>query len=101
MRANLRASGVKPVGPLDPHDEQANNLALILMNDIVTGEKTAQQARDYYAKEFLDARRKQPTPYMEKLRFTPSTSAADPDTRMLSDEQLEQAEAEGKRSEGG
>lgn len=53
------------------------------------------------AKEFLDSRRKQPTPYMEKLRFTPGTSATDPDTRMLSDEQLEQAEAEGKRSEGG
>ena len=83
------------------HDEQANNLALNLMNDIVTREKTAQQARDYYAKEFLDARRKQPTPYMEKLRFTPGTSAADPDTRMLSDEQLDRAEAEGKRSEGG
>src|SRR5690606_30264493 len=33
------------------HDEQANFLALNLMHDIATGAKTAQEARDYYAKE--------------------------------------------------
>lgn len=78
------------------HDEQANYLALNLAHEIVTGERTAQDARDYYAKEFLDARRKQPTPYMEGLRFTPSSgSAADPDERVLSDQQLEAAKDEG------
>ena len=40
------------------HDEQANMLALNLMHDIVTGAKTAQDARAYYAKEFADYRRK-------------------------------------------
>ena len=68
------------------------------MHDIVSGRKTSAEARDYYATEFLDARRKQPTPYMDKLNFTPASSsaAADPDERVLSDEQLAQAENEGK-----
>ena len=79
------------------HDEQANSLALNLMHDIVTGQKTVQAARDYYAKEFLDARRKEPTPYMEQLRFTSAaSSAADPDERILSAAQLNEAEAAGK-----
>lgn len=79
------------------HDEQANFLALNLMHDIVTGAKNTQQARDYYAKEFLDYRRKKPTPYMERLRFTPDDrNAADPDVPVLSDEDLERAAEEGK-----
>jgi hypothetical protein len=78
------------------HDEQANLLALNLMHDIVTGAKTVQEARDYYAKEFADYRRKKPTPYMDGLRFTPGDDGArDPDRRVLSDEDLKQAEAEG------
>jgi len=78
------------------HDEQANLLALNLMNDIVTGARTVEDARRYYAKEFLDARRKQPTPYMEKLRFTAGRQAtADPDEPVLSDQDLQQAAKEG------
>lgn len=78
------------------HDEQANFLALNLMHDIVTGEKTVQEAREYYAKEFADFRRKKPTPYMERLRFTPADgNAADPDERLLSKEDLEKAAQEG------
>lgn len=79
------------------HDEQANFLALNLMHDIVTGAKSAEEARAYYAKEFADYRRKKPTPYMEKLHFSPSREkTADPDTRVLSDQDLEQAVQEGK-----
>jgi hypothetical protein len=37
------------------HDEQANFLALNLMHEMVTGARDPQGARDYYAKEFLDA----------------------------------------------
>jgi hypothetical protein len=81
------------------HDEQANFLALNLMHDIVTGAKTAQEARQYYAKEFLDARRQQPTPYMDGLRFTTDDgAAADPDQRVLSDQDLERAQQEGSQS---
>jgi hypothetical protein len=76
------------------HDEEANNLALNLVHDIVTGAKTPQEARDYYAKEFLDYRRGRPTPYMEKLHFSSGERTADPDTRVLTDEDLERAKAE-------
>lgn len=80
------------------HDEEANNLALNLMHDIVTGAKSAEEARRYYAQEFADYRRKKPTPYMERLRFTPGDeSARDPDVRILSDKDLERAVEEGKR----
>lgn len=78
------------------HDEQANFLALNLAHDIVTGAKDVQEARDYYGTEFLDARRKRPTPYMEGLRFEAQQDAADPGERILSDEQLDAAVEEGK-----
>jgi hypothetical protein len=78
------------------HDEQANMLALNLAHDIVVGDRTIDQAREYYAEEFLNARRKRPTPYMDALRFTPlGDAASDPDERVLSDEDLERAKAEG------
>ncbi len=79
------------------HDEQANFLALNLMHDIVTNAKSVDEARAYYAKEFADYRRKKPTPYMEKLHFSVGQGdTADPDTRLLSEEDLKQAEQEGK-----
>jgi hypothetical protein len=77
------------------HDEEANQLALNLVHDIVTGAKTAEQAREYYAKEFLDYRRGKPTPYMDELRIPEQSDTADPDVRLLSDEDLEQARQEG------
>jgi len=77
------------------HDEEANLLALNLMHDIVTGRKSVAEARVYYAQEFLDARRKRPTPYMEQLRFEPGHDTRDPDNRMLSDADLERARTEG------
>jgi hypothetical protein len=80
------------------HDEEANNLALNLMHDIVTGAKDVQAARDYYAKEFLDFRRKQPTPYMKELRFRGDEGSRDPDRRVLSDEDLDAAVREGEAS---
>ena len=82
------------------HDEQANFLALNVAHDIVTGAKGGDEARNYYAKESIDARRKKPTPYMEGLRFTPPGRAADPDVPVLSDQQLEAAKAEGEQSVG-
>jgi hypothetical protein len=80
------------------HDEQANFLALNLMHDVVTGRRSVAEARDHYAKEFADFRRKKPTPYMDRLHFAPGDgSAADPDVRLLSDEALKQAVQEGKQ----
>jgi hypothetical protein len=77
------------------HDEEANCLALNLAHDIIAGEKTVQKARDYYAHEFLAYRKKEPTPYMEGLRFEPN-GGRDDDERVLSDEQLQEAEEAGK-----
>jgi hypothetical protein len=79
------------------HDEQANFLALNLMHDIVTGARGVQEARAYYAEEFLNARRKRPTPYMERLRFHPGSGTADPDQRVLSDQDLQRAMQEGEQ----
>jgi len=68
------------------------------MHDIVTGAKSVEEARAYYALEFANYRRKKPTPYMERLTFaTPVDDAADPDVRILSDADLAQAKQEGER----
>ena len=67
------------------------------MHDIVRGETDVEAARSYYAKEFLDARRQAPTPYMERLRFEPQTNAADPDGRVLTDADIQGAVDEGQR----
>ena len=79
------------------HDEEANRLALNLANDIVEGEKSVEEARSYYAKEFLGYREKQSTPYMESLRFKPN-GRRDPDERVLSEAQLQAAIEAGRRS---
>ena len=82
------------------HDEEANRLALNLMHDIVTGAKTVEEARGYYAKEFLDYRRGKPTPYMAKLHFElPGGGTADPDRRLISDQEIASARAEGEARE--
>ncbi|HLS68510.1 MAG TPA: hypothetical protein VK035_04140 [Kiloniellales bacterium] len=84
------------------HDEQANFLALNLVHDIVTGRKSVAEARQYYAKEFLDYRRGLPTPYMEKLHIPPPEAATtDPDEAVLSDAELEVAVQEGQRRQEG
>lgn len=79
------------------HDEEANRLALNLMNDLVTGRKDVEEARAYYAKEFAGYRKKEPTPYMDKLQFQPGTGTPDPDQRVLSDQDLERAAREGEQ----
>lgn len=85
------------------HDEEANLLALNLMHDIVTGQKTVQQAREYYAEEFLRYRRREPTPYMERLHFAPEdeSTAPDPDEAVLTEADLEYAKQQGERQRPG
>lgn len=74
------------------HDEEANFLALNLLHDIVTGAKTVEEARAYYGKEFLDYRRKKPTPYMDGLQFAMAdVNTADPDQPILSEEEIKAA----------
>jgi hypothetical protein len=78
------------------HDEEANFLALNLAFDIVTGKRSVDDARRYYAQEFINYRKKAPAPYMKGLKFDPRPSE-DPDERLLSDEELQRAMAEGKK----
>lgn len=81
------------------HDEEANNLALNLADEIVAGHKTVQEARAYYAAEFLGHRRGEATPYMDRLRVSADDEAADPGERILSDEDLKQAVQEGEQAQ--
>jgi hypothetical protein len=77
------------------HDEESNFLALNLAHDIVEGRRTVQEARDYYAHEFVAYRKKEPTPSMVGLRFR-ANGDRDADERILSDEDLQAAEEAGK-----
>lgn len=67
------------------------------MHDIVSDKNSIADACCYYAKEFADNRRNKPPPYMKGLRFQPAKSgAADQDTRILSDDDLDQARRDGE-----
>jgi hypothetical protein len=77
-------------------DEETNFLALNLAYDIIAGKRSVDDARKYYAQEFLNYQRKAPTPYMKGLKFEPKGSA-DADERILSDAELKRALDEGKR----
>jgi hypothetical protein len=80
------------------HDEEANYLALNLAHDIIHGKRSVEDARRYYGEEFLNYRKKGPTPYMQGLKFETRDEEADPDERTLSDEELERAKQEGARA---
>ncbi|WP_104131160.1 MULTISPECIES: hypothetical protein [unclassified Cryobacterium] len=82
------------------HDEEANRLALNLAHDLISGDRDVPDARAYYSKEFTDARRKAPTPYMQKLHFTPQSPNPDPDVPTIDEEELRDAEEEGHPSAG-
>jgi hypothetical protein len=78
------------------HDEESNFLALNLAYDIITGKRSVDDARKYYAQEFLNHRKKAPAPYMKGLKFEPRRSD-DPDERIISEVDLKHALDEGKR----
>ena len=76
------------------HGEEANFLAINLMHDIVMGIKTPKQAREAYVRELADGHRGLPTPLMDALRFMPTNDSADPDCRVVSDEDLRAREVD-------
>jgi hypothetical protein len=59
--------------------EELNNLALNLANDIVTGKRTVEDARAFYAKTAMEFKQGQLSDYVTGLRFTPNPNSADPD----------------------
>jgi hypothetical protein len=72
--------------------EAANILALNLMNDIVTGKLTAEEARDKYCEVTSAFMMNRPASYAEKLQFDVSKGEKyDTDVVMIADEMVEQA----------
>lgn len=70
------------------HDLEANNLALNLTDAIVRSNMTADEARRYYAQEFLGYRKGDTVPFMEALRFIPN-GEPEHDKRIISKKELE------------
>lgn len=66
----------------------SDTLKLNLVHDIVTGERTAQEARDYHVKEVLDASRGESTPYRDRLRIPPQSGTKDPGEQILTEQEL-------------
>lgn len=64
--------------------EAMNFLALNLANDIVTGRRTVQQAREEYARQAMAFMSNQPAPYTQGLQFGVARGGtADPDHPMM------------------
>lgn len=60
--------------------EEMNFLALNLANDVATGKRSVEQARDFYAKTAMAFMQGKKDPYTQGLQFTVSRSGtADPD----------------------
>ncbi|MEP7244437.1 MAG: hypothetical protein ABI885_12265 [Gammaproteobacteria bacterium] len=57
--------------------EDTNFLALNVANDIVTGERTVEEALTYYAQIIRAKMIKEPEPYLQGLKFKPEKTAAD------------------------
>jgi hypothetical protein len=67
-------------GELSVHcdSEQANILTLNIANDILTGERSVDQALGYHAQVIRGLQIGEPEAYSQKLRFAPTANAADP-----------------------
>ena len=75
------------------HDEPANILALNLAHDIITDQKSVEEAKEAYVQALKDYRAGKPTPYMEKLHFEQQPDAGDPGRQMVTWDELEAAKA--------
>ena len=73
------------------HDLEANKLALNLVDVMVKSTMTADEARTYYAYEFLGYRKGDTVPFMEALRFVPE-GEPEHDERIISQQELEAAQ---------
>lgn len=63
--------------------EAANLITLNLMHEIVTGEKSVEQAREHYANSMMAYTMGRDAPYAERLLFTPAREGTeDPDEDM-------------------
>jgi hypothetical protein len=59
--------------------EELNMLALNLADDVVTGKRSPEDARAFYAKTAMDFKKGKTEPYTSSLQFHPSADSKDPD----------------------
>ena len=59
--------------------EESNLVALNLANDVITGQKSVEQARYYFARALRDLMAGKRDPYAQKLRFSQQERTADAD----------------------
>jgi hypothetical protein len=65
--------------------ERHNMLALNLAHDIIEGKRDVESARRFFADTIAKQMAGRSSPYTEKLLFSPSASAADPDRNLISE----------------
>ena len=65
--------------------EPLNILALNLAHEIITGERTVEEARMFYGEQAMAFKNGDPAPYTQRLLFSPPSDAAadDPDERLM------------------
>lgn len=63
--------------------EAANFLALNLAHEIVTGERSVEEAREAYGEQIVAFAKGESAPLMEELNFRPQRTAGDPDKTTL------------------
>jgi hypothetical protein len=72
--------------------EAANLIALNLAQDIITGKRSVEEARQAYPKMVMAFMQKEQTPYAEKLTFTPPDKAGFSDQPVVSAEMIKKAQ---------
>ena len=63
--------------------EEANFLALNLADEVITGEKSVEDARTEYAQQILLVKNNKPTEYVQKLLFDIPSKAGDADEAIM------------------
>jgi len=70
-------------------NEGANTLSLNMMHEVVTGERTPEEARDFIAKELVEYLMGRPAPYCENFQFgLPQGDQWDADVAVVQDPAL-------------
>ena len=83
------------------HGEPANFLALNLAHDVLTGEKSVEEAREAYTEIFARKQAGGTPEYVQGFQFQlPQGDQRDPDERTLSEEQKQEANQQVQPAEG-
>ncbi|RHW32758.1 hypothetical protein D1B33_16455 [Lysinibacillus yapensis] len=73
-------------------NEGANTLSMNMMHEVVTGQRTPQEAREFIKKEIVEYMMNRPAPYAEKFQFQLLQGEHwDPDVTVVEDQELMKA----------